>query len=122
MPYIFHLSQGFLGDLAWSLGEDATLCDVLHMLDEHYGVVMMFKTLSKELYSLQQGLEEKVAEFGIHLLQQVQILQLEYPGRIWLKHVEEMKHDYFYEGLSLKYQHMLAHKIVKTQLATLTCS
>ena len=45
------------------------------MLDEHYGIIMMFDALSKELYSLKQGLSENVAVFGVHLLQQVQILQ-----------------------------------------------
>ena len=39
----------------------------------HYGVVMMFDTLSKELYSLKQGSGENVAEFGVCLSQQVQI-------------------------------------------------
>ena len=53
--YIFHSLQGFPGDLAQSLGEDATLSDVLQMLDEHYDVVMMFNALSKELYFLKQG-------------------------------------------------------------------
>ena len=81
------------------------------MLDEHYGVVMMFDALSKELYSLKEGLWEKVAEFRVCLLQQVQILQLEYPGSIRPKHVEEMKHDCFYKGLNPKYQCMLANKV-----------
>ena len=81
------------------------------MLDEHYGVVMIFKTLSKELYSLKQGLGENVVEYGVHLSQQVQILQLEYPGRIWPEHVEKMKHDFFYEGLNPQYQQMLTHKV-----------
>ena len=80
LPYIFHLLQGFLGDLARHLGKDATLNDVLQMLDKDYSVVMMFDTLSKELYSLKQGSSENIAEFRIHLLKQVQILQLEYPG------------------------------------------
>ena len=60
-------------------------------LDEHYGVVMTFDTLSKELYFLKQGSGENVAEFGVHLSQQVLILQLEYPGRIQQDHIEEMK-------------------------------
>ena len=60
LPYIFHPLQGFPGDLAQSLGKDATLSDILQMLDEHYGVVMMFDTLSKEFYSLKQGLGENV--------------------------------------------------------------
>ena len=66
---------------------------------------------SEELYSLKQGLGENVAEFGVCLLQQVQILQLEYPGRIQLEHIEEMKHDCFHEGLNPEYQWMLAHKL-----------
>ena len=41
--YIFQSLQGFPGDLARSLGEDATLTDVLQMLDEHYGMVMTFQ-------------------------------------------------------------------------------
>ena len=55
LPYIFCSLQGFLGDLARSLGKDATLNDVLQMLDKNYSVVMMFNTLSKELYSHKQG-------------------------------------------------------------------
>ena len=53
--YIFQSLQGFLGGLAHSSGKDATLTNILQMLDEHYGVVMMFDTLTKELYSLKQG-------------------------------------------------------------------
>ena len=55
MLYIFWSLQGFLGDLARSLGWDTTLTNILQMLDEHYEVVMMFNTLGKELYSLKQG-------------------------------------------------------------------
>ena len=94
-----------------SLGEDAILGNVLWMLDEHYGVVMTFDALSKELYSLKQGMGENVAEFGVCLSQQVQILQMEYPSRIQQEHLEEVKQDCFYEGLSPKYQWMLAHKV-----------
>ena len=68
------------------------------MLDEHYGVIMMF--LSKELYCLKQGSSKNVDEFGVHLLQQVQILQSEYPVRIHPEHMEEMKCNCFYEGLN----------------------
>ena len=50
------------------------------MLDEHYGMVMTFNALSKKLYSLKQGMGENVAEFGMCLSQQVQILQMEYPA------------------------------------------
>ena len=78
------------GNLAGSLGKDATLSNVLKMLDEHYNVIMTFDTLSKALYSLKQGSGENVAEFGVHLSQQVQILPSEYLGRILLEHVEEM--------------------------------
>ena len=68
------------------------------MLDEHYGVVMTFDVLNKEHYSLKQGMEENVSEFRVCLSQQVQILQMEYPGRIQQEHVEEVKWDHFYEG------------------------
>ena len=88
LPYVVMSSQGFLGDLARSLGEDATLTDILWMLDELYGMVMTFDTLSKELYSLKQTSGENVAEFAVHLSQQVHILQLEYLGRIQQEHVE----------------------------------
>ena len=37
----------------------------LWMLDEHYGMVMTFNILSKELYSLKQGMGENVAEFRV---------------------------------------------------------
>ena len=52
LSYVFQLSQGFPGDLARSLSKNATLTDVLQMLDKYYGMVMMFDVLSKELYSL----------------------------------------------------------------------
>ena len=65
-----------------SLSEDATLGNVLQMLDEHYDVMKIFDALSKELYSLRQGMGENVTEFGVHLSQQVQKLQTDYPGRI----------------------------------------
>ena len=81
------------------------------MLDEHYGVVMTFDTLSKEPYSHKQGSWENVAKFGVCLSQQVQILQLEYLGRTQQEHVEELKWDCFYEGLNPKYQCMLDHKL-----------
>ena len=103
LPYIFCSLQGFPGDLARSLGEDATLSDVLQTLDKHYGVIMTFNTLNKELYSLKQGTGEIVAEFGVCLSQKVQILQSDYWGRIQLEHIEEMKHDHFYEGLNPEY-------------------
>ena len=64
------------------LGKDAILSDILQMLDKYHGIVMTFDTLSKELFFLKQGLGENVAEFGVCLSQQVQILQSEYPGRI----------------------------------------
>ena len=111
LPYVFRSLQGVPGDLARSLGEDATLGDVLQILDEHYGVVMTFNALSKELHSLKQGMGENVTEFGVCLSQQVQILQTEYPSRIQLEHVEEVKQDYFYEGFSPEYWQMLAHKV-----------
>ena len=100
LPYVFMSLQGFLGDLARSLGKDATLTDVLQILDEHNSMVMMFDTLSKELYSFKQTSGENVAEFGVHLSQQVQILQSKYLGRIQQEHVEERKWDHFYEGLN----------------------
>ena len=90
---------------------NATLTDILQVLDEPYGMVMMFDTLSKELYSIKQGSRENVAEFGVCLLQQVQILQSEYLGRIQQEHIQEMKWDNFYKGLNPKYQCMLAHKV-----------
>ena len=81
------------------------------MLDEHCGVMMTFNALSKELYSLKQGLGENVAEFGMQLSQQVQILQSDYPGRIQQEHKEEVKCDCFYKGLNPEYQQMLAQKV-----------
>ena len=111
LPYIFQSLQGFPSDLSRSLGKDAILGDILQMLDEHYGIVMMFDTLSKELYSLKQGSGENVAEFGVCFSQQVQILHSEYLGRILPEQGEEMKWDHFYGGLHSKYRWMLAHKI-----------
>ena len=75
LQYVFWSLQEFPGDLARSLDEDTTLNDVLQTLDEHYGIVMTFDILSKELYSLKQGSGEDIAKFNMHLSQQVQILQ-----------------------------------------------
>ena len=111
LSYIFWSLQGFPGELTRILGEDATLTNVLQTLDEHYGTVMTFDALSKEFYSLKQGSGENVAEFRVWLLQQVQILQSEYLGRIQQEHIEEMKQDHFYKSLNPKYWHMLAHEV-----------
>ena len=89
--YIFQSLQEFPGDLARSLGKDATLTGILQTLDKHCGMVMTFDALSMELYSLKQGSGENVAKFGVHLSQQVQILQSEYLGKIQQEHMEEMK-------------------------------
>ena len=101
LPYVFRSLQGFPGDLVRSLGEDAFLGNVLQMLDKHYSVMLTFNALSKELYSLKQGMGENVAEFGVCLSQQVQIVQMEYSGRIQQEHVEGVKWDHFFEGLTL---------------------
>ena len=96
-----------------------------HLIDvgQHYDMMMTFDVLSKELYSLKQGSRENVAEFGVCLLQQVHILQSEYPERIQQEHMEEMKQDHFYEGLKPKYQCILANKVDdKHPLATTTWS
>ena len=71
----------------------------------------MFDTLSKELYSLKQRSGGNVAEFEVHLSQQVQILQLECLERILLEHVEKIKWDHFYEGFNSEYRQMLAPKV-----------
>ena len=83
----------------------------------HYDMVMMFDALSKELYSLKQGSGNNVAKFGVCLSQQVQILLLEYPGRIQQEHIEKMKRNHFYKGLNPKYLWMLAHKVDGEHLA-----
>ena len=123
LPYVIDWLQGFLGDLARSLGKNTTLDDVLQTLDEHYGIVMIFITLSKELCCLQQVVGENVAKFGVQSLQQVQILHSEYPGRIQPEHIEELKWDYFYEGLNPEYNECWPIRwMVNTALSTLTCS
>ena len=106
---VFHSLKGSPGDIARSLGKDATFNDVLQTLDVHYGVVMTFDAFSKELYSLKQGSGENIGDFGTHLSQQV--LQMEYPGWIQPEHMEKLKHDHFYEGLNPEYWWMLAHKV-----------
>ena len=64
---------------------------------------MTFDTLSKDLCFLKQGSGENVAEFTVHLSQQVQILQPEYLGRIQQEHIEEMKWDCFHKGMKPEY-------------------
>ena len=65
--YVFHSLQGFQDNLAWSLGEDVTLSDIVQTLDKQYSVVMVLDTLIKELYSLKQELGENRAEFRVYL-------------------------------------------------------
>ena len=48
-----------------SLGKDVTLDNVLWTLDKHYGIVMTFNALSKELYSLEKGMGENMTELRI---------------------------------------------------------
>ena len=91
LPNVFQSLPGVPWTSCQDLGEDATLTNILQTLDEHYGVVMMFDALSKELYSLKQGFRENVAKFRVYLSQQVQILQSEYLERIQQEHIEEMK-------------------------------
>ena len=80
------------------------------MLDECYAI-MMSDALSKELYPLKQTSGENVAQFVVHLSQQVQILQSEYLGRIQQEHVGKMKTDHFYEDLNPKFRCMLVHNV-----------
>ena len=70
MQYMFWSLQVFPGDITKSLGEDSTFY-LLLILGEHYGMVMMFDTLSKEDYSLKQRSGENAAEFRMCLLQKV---------------------------------------------------
>ena len=53
--------------MARSLVEDTTPNDILQMLDEYYGVVMMSDALCKKLYSLKEGSGENVPKYGVHL-------------------------------------------------------
>ena len=111
LPYIFRLLEGFPGDLARSLDKDATLTDVLQTLDEHYGVVMIFNTLSKELYSLKQTSGENVAEFGMHLSQRSryssQSIQEGSKRSMWRRWNEAIS----MRGLNLRFRCMSAHKV-----------
>ena len=52
-----------------------------------------------------------MAKFRVKLLQQVQILQSEYLGRIQQEQIKEMKWYHFYEDLNPEYWWMLAHKV-----------
>ena len=111
LPYAFMSLQGLMGDLLRSLGKDATMGNVLEMLDQHYGVMMTFDALSKGALFPQAGNGENVAKFRICLSQKVQIFKTEYPSRIQQEHVEEVKQEHYYEDLSPKYWQMLAHMV-----------
>ena len=112
--------QGFPEELAQSLGTDATLQEVMQMLDEHYGVVMTFNALNKQLYMLHQGYQEGMSKYDVWLAWHVWIIQTEFPGCIIDEHLEGVKHDCFYEGLKEEYQVVLAHKMKDEWLATYT--
>ena len=89
----------------------ALMLSILVEVVDDVGNRRMCNALSKELYSLKQELGENVAEVWVPILQQIQIFQLEYPGRIQPEHIEEMKHDDFYEGFNPEYWQILAHKV-----------
>ena len=83
----------------------------------------MFDALSKEVYSLKQESWKDMAEFGVHLSQQVQILQFKYPGSIQQDHVKEMEWDYFYKGLNPEYDECWPIMLMESIWTdTLTCS
>ena len=88
------------------------------MLDQYYGVVQSFDSLSKELYALQQGAQESVAKFGIRLTEQVQILWDKFPRIFPVRYMEDVKRDCFYEGLHESLQTQLAHKMERDHLST----
>ena len=79
LPEVIRSLQGEPRKLVRHLGKRATLSQVLRTLDKYYGVIQSFDSLSKELYALQQGVQELVAKFGIRLTEQVQILGDKFP-------------------------------------------
>ena len=88
------------------------------MLDEHYGVVMTFDVLNKELYMLHQGYQEGMSEYGMWLAWHIWIIQTEFLRHIRDEHLERVKHDHSYEGPKEEYQEMLAHKTEDVWYAT----
>ena len=109
---------GFPGELAQCLGKDATLQEVLWMLDEHYRVVMMFDAMNKELYMLHQGYQEGMSEYGVWLAWHVWIIQTEFPRCIRDEHLEGVKHDHFNKGLKEDNLLILGHKMEDEHPAT----
>ena len=112
------ISTWFSQVFAQNLGKDTTLQEQLQMLDKHYGVVMTFDALNKELYMLHQGYQEGMSEYGVWLALHVWIIQTDLPRHIRDEHLEGVKHDHFYEGLNEEYQVMLAHKMENEWSAT----
>ena len=105
--HFFKCLQGSPGDLVKSLREDTTLGNILWMLDEHYGIVMTFNALSKKLYPTSRELERMWLS-----LEYICHNRFRYSRwKIQQEHMEEVKWDHFYEGLSPKCQQMLAHMV-----------
>ena len=92
-----------------SLGEDATLGDVLWMLDKHYGIVVTFHAIS--FIPSSRKWEKMWLSLEYVCFKQVQILQTEYLSRTQQELMEKVKWDHFYKGLSPEYWQMLAQKV-----------
>ena len=88
---------------------DITLDDVLTILYEHYNNVKALDALNQELFQLLMVDKEIVLDWGVHLLTYLQVLAASFPNCFPLNHVDKLKWDCFYGGLSKGLKAMVAY-------------
>ena len=105
----FSTLKGEPAELVQDLGEDATLDEMMEVLDGHYGNVLDYDALNSELYTMKQAFSESVTAFGVRVSTCVKMMAAEYPARMPAHTVPTTKRDRFYGGLRPVYKNALAY-------------
>ena len=99
LSHVYQSLQGFLGELAHSLGKVPPLDDLLAKLDDYFGVVEELDAMNWHLYTIKQGTQEGVTEFAMRLCHHSRAIQGKYPGEILEVEESEIKKAQFLGGL-----------------------
>ena len=118
LPYAIRSLQGYPGELVWSSGTDITLDEVLTILDEHYNNVKALDALNQELFQMRMADKDTVSDWGVCLLQHLQILTASFPDQFPPECVAELKRDRFYGGLPKRLKVMVAYLKMGPQVRT----
>ena len=88
---------------------DITLDDVLTILDKHYNNVKVLHALNQELFQLWMTDKATISDWGICLLQHLQVLAASFPDHFPPDWVAELKRDHFYGRLPKQLKAMVAY-------------